>query len=211
MYESTQGEPAQSARRYYEGLLDEHGATAAGVDWNSPESQELRFEQLLGVTEGEAGGTLLDYGCGYGALLGHLREGGDRRSYRGYDISPKMVEQATEMWGGDEAASFTSEAAELEPADFVIASGILNVKGETERYVWARYVLGLILELDRLALRGFAFNALTIHSDPEHMREDLFYADPAFCLALCRGTLGRRVSVRDDYGLYEFSVLARAA
>ena len=34
------------ARDYYEGKLRTHGATPAGVDWNSQESQELRFALL---------------------------------------------------------------------------------------------------------------------------------------------------------------------
>jgi SAM-dependent methyltransferase len=206
---SERDELARSARRYYEERLAKHGATPAGVDWSSPESQEVRFEQLLAVTGGEPEGTLLDYGCGYGALLGHLRECGDTRPYRGYDLSPAMVERARELWAGDEAASFTDDPAELEPADWVVASGILNVKGDADRDAWERYALDLVRELDRLAVRGFAFNALTIHSDPKHMREDLYYADPSFLVALCRDTLGRQVSLRDDYGLYEFTVVAR--
>jgi SAM-dependent methyltransferase len=207
---SERDELARSTRRYYEGRLAEHGATPAGVDWRSAESQRLRFEQLLAVTGGDPEGALLDYGCGYGALLGHLRERGDTRPYRGYDLSPAMVERARELWAGDEAASFTDDPAELEPADWVLASGILNVKGDADRNAWERYALDLVRELDRLALRGFAFNALSVHSDPEHMREDLYYADPSLYLERCRAGGGREVSLRDDYGLYEFTVVARS-
>jgi len=201
-------ELAEQARRYYEERLAEHGATPAGVDWNSPESQELRFEQLLAVTN-DPEGTLLDYGCGYGALLGHLRERGDARPYLGYDVSPKLVERARELWADAEGAEFTSDSDGVEPADYVVASGLLNVKGDANPAEFARYVEELVLELDRLARRGFAFNALTIHSDPEHMREDLHYSDPSRLAALCADTLGRQVSVRDGYGLYEFTLIAR--
>ena len=50
-----QSRPASSSavalERYYDRFLDEHGPTARGVDWNSPEAQLLRFEQLLKVHE----------------------------------------------------------------------------------------------------------------------------------------------------------------
>ncbi|TMG79225.1 MAG: class I SAM-dependent methyltransferase, partial [Betaproteobacteria bacterium] len=36
-------------RQYYEGKLAEHGATPRGVDWNSGESQQLRFRELARV------------------------------------------------------------------------------------------------------------------------------------------------------------------
>ena len=36
-------------RNYYSGRLQEHGPTPRGVDWNSVESQVLRFDQLLKV------------------------------------------------------------------------------------------------------------------------------------------------------------------
>ena len=54
--------------RYYSGKLKAHGATARGVDWNSTESQRMRFDQLLKICDRRAPFTLNDYGCGYGAL-----------------------------------------------------------------------------------------------------------------------------------------------
>ena len=39
--------------RYYAGKLSLHGATAPGVDWNSSESQERRFTELLRLCRGE--------------------------------------------------------------------------------------------------------------------------------------------------------------
>ena len=39
--------------RYYSGKVEEHGPSPGGVDWNSVESQELRFEQLLTLHRGE--------------------------------------------------------------------------------------------------------------------------------------------------------------
>ncbi len=60
-----------AVRNYYEGRLNTFGATPKGVDWSSTES-ELRFDQLLARSVTEAGRSLLDYGCGFGALVTYL-------------------------------------------------------------------------------------------------------------------------------------------
>ena len=52
------------ARQYYEEKIETYGATPRGVDWNSPESQELRFEQLLKVCDCTTAFSINDYGCG---------------------------------------------------------------------------------------------------------------------------------------------------
>ena len=64
------------ARDYYETKLRAHGPTPAGVDWNSQESQELRFALLANLWRDEADASILDYGCGYGALADYLRARG---------------------------------------------------------------------------------------------------------------------------------------
>src|ERR1043166_2729834 len=55
------------ARAYYETKLRVHGATPAGMDWNSQASQELRFAQLARLWDETPDAGVVDYGCGYGA------------------------------------------------------------------------------------------------------------------------------------------------
>jgi SAM-dependent methyltransferase len=197
--------------RYYSGRFAEHGATPEGVDWNSSESQEIRFEQLLRISGDEASGfSINDYGCGYGALAEYMHRGGRKFTYRGYDLSSTMLEAAQERLGGADA-SFVKDPSQLEPADYTVASGIFNVKLETERRVWTQYVLDTIAELERLSNKGFAFNMLTSYSDPEHMRPDLYYGEPGFFFDYCASTISREVALLQDYGLYEFTILVRKA
>jgi hypothetical protein len=58
----------ETVSRYYTSKVEEHGATPRGADWKSADSQQLRFEQLLKVCHRDPC-TLIDYGCGYGALV----------------------------------------------------------------------------------------------------------------------------------------------
>ena len=192
---------------YYAARLQEHGTTALGVDWNSEASQTLRFLKLLEVCRGETAFSLLDYGCGYGALLDHLRSGWPGCRYSGYDVAPEMVEAARRRHGAE--ASFTAVAKDLRVYDFVVASGIFNVRLETPTAAWHDYVVQTLDRLNALARRGFAFNLLSLYSDPEKRRENLYYGDPRELFDHCKRVYSPRVALLHDYPLYEFTILVR--
>jgi SAM-dependent methyltransferase len=195
---------------YYTSALGRHGATPRGVDWNSEESQRLRFDQLAKIWEGREGEavSLIDYGCGYGALVPYLRERGLIFSYTGFDISPEMVAAARQLHGGTDA-TFVSDESEVPTAEYAVASGIFNVKLDTPEETWREYVLETLDRLARLVSRGFAYNVLSLYSDPEHRRPDLFYADPLFLFDHCKTRFSKAVALLHDYPLYEFTLLVR--
>jgi SAM-dependent methyltransferase len=195
---------------YYSGKVRAHGATARGVDWNSTESQELRFRELLRVCEGVAQPlSLNDFGCGYGGLHDHLQRAGIAADYRGFDISEAMLEEARRQHPALAPAAFVASADALPTADVTVASGIFNVKLETATADWERYVAATIAELARLSRRGFAFNMLTSYSDRDRMRDDLYYGDPRYYFDLCKREYSRWVALLHDYGLYEFTIIVR--
>jgi len=198
-------------RDYYEGKLRSHGATPSGVDWNSQESQDLRFAQLASLWQDTPDGSILDYGCGYGALLRWLRARGFQGHYVGYDLSPEMITAAeqTAADAGAGSCEFTAEHNALAPADFVVASGIFNVRLDVSERDWREYVLATIDELAILAKRGFAFNALTLYSDADRRRSDLYYADPLDLFDYCKRRHSRFVALVHDYPLYEFTMIVR--
>ena len=197
------------ARAYYEAKLRAHGATPAGMDWNSQASQELRFRQLGRLWEDEPHAGIVDYGCGYAALATYLRGRGHQGPYVGFDVSAEMIQAA----GGHVAAlgecRVTSQRAELTPTDYAVASGVLNVKQQASDAAWASYVHETIADLAALGGRGFGFNALTLYSDAEKRRPDLYYADPLELFDHCKRTYSRFVTLLHDYPLYEFTILVR--
>jgi SAM-dependent methyltransferase len=193
---------------YYSGRVREFGATARGVDWNSRESQELRFAQLAKLWEGETGTVnLIDYGCGYGALVDYLRARGTTIRYQGFDVSAEMIEQAPSRAGKD--CTFTTRHEALTAADYVVASGIFNVRLGYEADAWVAYMQRTIASIRTLARRGFAFNALTSYSDADKQRPDLYYADPSYWLDYCKREVSPHVAVLHDYPLFEFTLLVR--
>ena len=197
-------------RDYYDAKLAVHGATPAGVDWNSRESQELRFAQLARLWQGEPGASIVDYGCGYGALAGWLRAAGHEGRYCGFDLSRDMAAAGARTAAALSACRFTNERRSVEPGDYAVASGIFNVKLDTPVAAWDAYVRDTLHDLASLGRRGFAFNVLTLFSDPERRRPDLYYADPVATLDYCAREFSRRVALLHDYPLYEFTVLVRS-
>jgi SAM-dependent methyltransferase len=219
--------------RYYAEKLTAHGSTPQGVDWNSDESQQLRLTQLLRVMEGDwegtaprlsnqsVGGTeeaksgpearectLLDYGCGYGALARRLIAEDAPFRYLGFDVCTPMVERARADVR-DPRCTFTDSDEDLPVVDYTVASGVFNVRLGASEEEWEAHVVDTVGTLARHSRRGFAFNMLTRYADRERMRDYLYYADPSEYFGLCKERWSRNVALLHDYDLYEFTLLVR--
>jgi len=196
---------------YFEQKLGEHGATAQGVDWNSEASQVLRFRQLLRLTENGIPFSITDFGCGYGALADHLLSLDAAVEYFGLDISGDMVAAAGARHLGHSSITFALGNVPDRPRDYCVASGIFNIKLDTPNQKWLEYVLGTLDVMHEYSTRGFAFNALTVYSDADRMRGDLYYADPLEIFDHCKRRYSHNIALLHDYGLYEFTILVRKA
>lgn len=194
---------------YYASKLEAHGSTPQGVDWNGIDSHERRHRQFLRLLDGSPDASIIDLGCGFGDFLRFLRVAGYSGRFIGYDIAPSMIEKARELHGEGDDRQWRVGAEPVEVADFAVASGILNVKGDVANEIWTRHVHRTIDILAQAGRRGFAFNVLSMSSDPDRRRPSLYYADPVDMLAYCLARFGRSIALLQDYGLYEFTVVVR--
>ena len=198
-----------SVKKYYDEKLIEYGTTSRGVDWNSLESQNLRFAQLLNVCDTSNFFTINDYGCGSGALVDYLTDQDYAFQYHGFDISELMVAEARELHQeGSNCTLFVNED-HLPVANYTVASGIFNVKLQTSNDDWEAYILKTIVRIAELSEKGFAFNALSKYSDSEYMRPNLYYADPLTLFDFCKRNFSKFVNLLHDYPLYEFTIVVR--
>ena len=193
---------------YYSDKIKSHGISAKGVDWNSEASQELRFDILLKILPNSESFSLLDYGCGYGALLEYLEQKYSSVDYFGFDISEEMLLTARKYHSKNKSAKWMSELNE-QLYDYTIASGIFNVKLNQQDAAWKEYVKDTILEMSKKSKKAFAFNMLTSYSDKEYMKEYLFYGDPAYYFDFCKKNFSKYVSLVHDYPLYEFTIIVK--
>lgn len=195
--------------QYYTEKLLQHGPSPKGVDWNSLESQELRFFQLLKIIDdSDKSFSLLDYGCGYGSMFEYMKKKYNNFSFTGYDISYEMIKEAAAIFSGSNIC-WTSKLDSQHQFDFVVASGIFNVRLKNSDKEWIDYILETLHKLNMHSKKGFSFNVLTKYSDAEFMKDYLFYADPCFLFDYCKKNFSRKVSLIHDYPLYEFSILIR--
>lgn len=199
----------QDISHYYADTVAQHGTTPKGVDWNGPESQRIRFQQLLKIIDTDTTFSINDVGCGYGALLGYLREGHRSFEYCGVDLTPAMIEAARKLYNDAPSATFELGTRPSQARDYSVASGIFSVCLATAHSEWKEYVKETLELLDAVSSLGFAFNCLTSYSDREKRKPHLYYADPCEIFDFCKRRFSSQVALLHDYGLYEFTILVR--
>lgn len=199
-----------SVAKYYGDKIKKFGKTAKGVDWNSEASQSMRFQQLLKVVDNTGHGfTILDYGCGYGAMYEYMSKIYDDFNYTGFDIASEMIEAARENLGEEKGVEWRTDLAGKNQCDYIVASGIFNVKLQNSNEKWLQYILETLNTFNQIAEKGFSFNILTKYSDKEYMRDYLYYADPLFLFDYCKKHFSKQVALLHDYPIYEFSIIVR--
>jgi SAM-dependent methyltransferase len=197
--------------KYYTQKIEAHGATPQGVDWNGEESQTIRFKELTRVISEipeDARFTLLDYGCGYGGMLDYLMPlFGERMHYTGYDISAEMIAAAKQKYGHQ--GKFIDHLPEDVKYDFIVASGIFNVKQDVNDNEWLEFIHSELDVIHSKSTKGFAFNILTSYSDENYKRDYLYYASPEDFFGYCKTHFARNISLLHDYQLYEFTIIVK--
>ena len=196
-------------KKYFSDRLHEHGPIPQGVDWNSVESQELRFSQVLKVVDASQRYSLLDYGSGYGAMYDYMTRLGHDVHYVGYDIAEAMTVTGRELHPNNPDCWFTNDLEEVPTVDYAVVSGAFNIKLESDLVSWTQVILGALDQMNARATKGLSFNMLTQYSDADRMRPDLYYGDPCFFFDYCKRNFSRNVALLHDYNLYDFTILVR--
>jgi len=198
----------EQVKSYFGKRIEQHGASPRGADWNGTESQNTRFDQLLKIVE-TASFSILDYGCGYGALADYVDQKGFHADYYGFDILESAIAIARQSQKDKPDRTFFTEEAKLPVCDYVVASGVFNVRGEQSFETWTEYVINSFHRFNDLGRKGFASNFLTKYSDADRMRVDLYYADPLYLFDYCKRHFSKNVALLHDYRIYDFTILVR--
>jgi len=202
---------------YFEGLLGKHGASYKALDWNSPESQRLRYNiirEILVYGKKTANISLLDVGCGLGDLYGYLKTEGllarHKIRYTGLDISPRLIAAAGPKYpdANFEVKDILAESY-LTKSDYIVCSGVFNIRtidvaGHLE------YVKSMLLKMYDLVNYGVAVNFLSEGALPISDLADLnsgryYYFKPEEIQLICRLISGRFI-IRHDYHPGDFTV-----
>jgi SAM-dependent methyltransferase len=155
---------------------------------------------------------LIDLGCGYGALATFLAKHWKAASveYLGIDLSSEMVRRGRRRHPDDCRVRFVAGRNVSTPSDYVVASGIMNVMVGFSSLTWERFVSTVLFDMHQMSKVGFAVNFLK-KPGQQYQPGSLYCTTPGKWARFCEQELGRSIEILDDYGLQEFTLLARAA
>ena len=179
---------------YYSDVVKRHGMSAEGVHWNSQESQYKRFEVLLEMIEMKPDASIVDAGCGFGALYKYMQEKHITFGhYIGLEVMECMVAEAS--------ATLSCEIRlcdvlrdELPMAEYYICSGAINILSREEGLIFMKRCLDH-------SKKGFVFNLLEGRDDS--LLYNYYLPDEILRLA---DTLGVHCDIKRGYLEKDFSV-----
>jgi SAM-dependent methyltransferase len=197
---------------HYEGKLRQHGDNHLGVDWPNKADAEKRYDVMLDVIgDKTARGSVLDIGCGLAHLYERMLERrlNDRLSYEGLDISPEFIGACRSK---HPAIKFhESDILQPHPAlrperqyDYVILNGVFTEKLAMSHDEMSGFFQSMLTTAFAYAGKGLAFNVMSKHVDWE--RDDLFHLPFDEMAGFVSRHLTRDFVVRNDYGLFEYTV-----
>jgi 2-polyprenyl-3-methyl-5-hydroxy-6-metoxy-1,4-benzoquinol methylase len=175
---------------------DEIRALAVGA--GGRHAMALQCLAEVGITPGS---TVLDIGCGLGALYEHLAAAGIPSQYTGYDINPQLIQLAR-----DRNPSATFEVRDILeddfPAfDFVVSSSSFNLELEHDDNY--EFIERMLRSMYDHAGRAVALDLMTSYVD--FRRPGAFYYEPERILSIAK-QITKRVTLRHDLPLFQFCI-----
>ena len=206
--------PEDELLAHYDQVLGRFGDTAQGALWPNERERQVRFDVMLDVLaarEGAGPVVLVDLGCGTGELLARIRARGMADvEYVGIDRSAKALALARAKFPGVAFHELDVNAPGadlgLVDCDYLVANGLFTFRHTMSRERMQDFVHSTVRRVWPRIRRGIAFNVMSRQVDWE--REDLYHASMDEMAALLHELAGRRVRLRADYGLYEYTCYA---
>lgn len=199
---------SEGLRDHYAQAFGTHGASPEGVDWGKDQDRaNCRYQKMLAVipTTKKQQVSLLDVGCGYGALLQYAKENNVALYYTGIDVVDDMICDARARH--KDASFLTGDILELDVKarfDYVVCNGILTQKLNVPALEMDEFASLLIRRMFSLCNKGIAFNVMT--TKVNFFSNNLYYRNPAELLSWCISEVTRHVRLDHAYPLYEYTM-----
>ncbi|MGF9976251.1 class I SAM-dependent DNA methyltransferase [Viridibacillus arvi] len=178
--------------KHYKNLFDKYGDSFKSAQWADKESQEKRFQILLGIEDIE-NSRILDFGCGTGHLATYLKRMNINVNYTGVDIVPEFISCAKEKH--PEYNFYLNTELPNQKYDYIFISGVFNNKLEDNRGFYEK----TLLDLSNFCNKGIAFNMLSHYV--EYYDEGLFYENPETIFKFVKQNISPYIVIRNEYQL----------
>lgn len=199
---------SEALRDHYAQAFRSHGATPEAVNWGKDkDGDSCRYRKMLAVIppNEKQPVSLLDVGCGYGALLQFAKETNVALAYTGVDVVDDMICEASAKH--KDANFLTGDILDLDVKtrfDYVVCNGILTQKLDASHLEMDDFANRLIRRMFALCERGVAFNVMT--TKVNFFSSNLYYRNPAELLAWCMSELTPHIKLDHAYPLYEYTL-----
>ncbi|HEX4073726.1 MAG TPA: class I SAM-dependent methyltransferase [Planctomycetaceae bacterium] len=194
---------------YYESCLRRHGDNHRGVDWPNAADAQTRYRVMLDVIRQQhtQAVRLLDLGCGASHLFHYMLESNrDAIDYSGLDLSPEFIGLCRSKFPDRPyyCLDILNPASAIPAFDYVVMNGLFTEKRSLSFDEMWDYVQAVLERAFEIASVGMAFNVMSKHVDWE--REDLFHLPFDPLAEFLTRRISRHFVIRNDYGLYEYTV-----
>ena len=182
--------------KFYTSALKQYGKSAKGVNWNSKESQEIRFKTILELLpEDLSNYNIGDAGCGFGDFYAYMIMHNKKpKKYLGIDSISEMCTIAKTQTKS-EILHLDICKNELPTQDYYVCSGALNTLTSFESYLF-------IQNCYKSSKNGFVFNVL--FGDKESQTYN--YMSNYHVEKIAKDLGVKNVVFRDDYLLHDITV-----
>lgn len=197
-------------RRYFTEKYLQFGDSPLGVDWKDGESQELRFCFVLDMMQKHWMSlpiSVFEVGCGYGAFAGFLRERNIEASYSGIDLVDEMVRDVIRKYPDLKNDIYHGDFRSFNAGrryDFVVGSGIFNVKGMINEAVFESDIYHMLTRMFEISSKGVIFNMMT--PAPGYRDDKLYYPALDRLFKFIYENLSRNVEIVSSFPLWEITV-----
>ena len=198
---------SQDLHNHYKKTFLKHGANSKGVDWGDKEwAGLLRQQKMLEVIRPNLKPvSLLDVGCGYGALADLINERRLNISYTGLDVVPDMVDAAIKRHPNSDFICGDIMTADLNSYDYIVCNGILTQKLNASTLEMNQFANELIKKMFSHCNIGIAFNVMSTYVN--FQKDHLHYRNPSELLAWCMSEMTPNIKLDCSYEQwYEYSL-----
>lgn len=162
--------------------------------------RNIRFKVLSEIGNFE-NKKVLDLGCGTGDFYQYLLDNSIECDYTGYDINEKIVNIAKERFPKVKFEVKDILENSFPQYDYIVSTSSFNNKLESiSNYTFIESILSKCYEH---ANEGVAIDFLNSYADYHH--DYAHYYEPEKIFSISK-TITRRVTLRNDYPLFEFAV-----
>ena len=191
--------------KFYSEKIKKFGNNYKGVGWKSKKDQYIRFEQLICFFDIN-NSTIHDFGCGNGEFLNFLKKKKIKfKNYLGTDIYKNIINICKKKYGYNKKFSFQNLNIDKIPNyDFIIASGIFNIKNNIAIKEWEKYFYSSITKMYQKSKKGLSFNLLTFDTTFKNPKN--FYPDLVNLIKFIRKKLTKKIVINHSYRLWEYTV-----